>query len=325
MHAIKQYERIDINCLRALYFSIKPLAPLSPLFTVFNSLMANSLGEKLRQAREDRGISISEVAEQTRISSLYLEGIEADDYRALPGGIFNKGFVKSYAKCVGVDEQEALADYARLIASQDNQVSDETKVYRPEVLTDDRSNSSSFLTIIFAIVILGLISWGAYTFAKYYGENSAVTTETSPTPGQEKISDNSNTLPENANVSAPAQPVAVPDKIDVEVKAVSDNTSITYTVDGEKRSQLVSPETPLSFTATESAQISYSKYQSANVQMTVNGKQIALPQEPENANRQAIDINLSKENIVKILESGKIEFETPAESNTSSNANSAVN
>lgn len=46
--------------------------------------MALTLGEKLRQAREERGISISEVAEQTRISSLYLEGIEADDYRTLP-------------------------------------------------------------------------------------------------------------------------------------------------------------------------------------------------------------------------------------------------
>ena len=84
--------------------------------------MALSLGEKLQQAREERGISISEVAEQTRISSHYLEGIEADDYSTLPGGIFNKGFVKSYAKYVGVDEQEALQDYARLVASQDNKM-----------------------------------------------------------------------------------------------------------------------------------------------------------------------------------------------------------
>ena len=76
--------------------------------------MPESLGEKLRQAREERSISISEVAEQTRISALYLEAIENDDYRTLPGGIFNKGFVKSFAKYVGIDEQEALQDYARL-------------------------------------------------------------------------------------------------------------------------------------------------------------------------------------------------------------------
>ena len=69
--------------------------------------MSLTLGEKLRQAREERGISIREVSEQTRISSLYLEAIENDNYKTLPGGIFNKGFVKSYAKFVGFDEQEA--------------------------------------------------------------------------------------------------------------------------------------------------------------------------------------------------------------------------
>lgn len=287
--------------------------------------MANSLGEKLRQAREDRGISISEVAEQTRISSLYLEGIEADDYRALPGGIFNKGFVKSYAKYVGLDEQEALSDYARLIASQDNNADDDSKVYRPEVLTDDRSNSSSFLTIVFAVVILGLISWGAYTFAKYYGESSGAVTEATPTPEPAKTQDNSNTSLSNETNSSDSTPVAIPDKIAVEIKAVSENVSVTYTIDGEKRSQLVSPDASLSFTANESAEISYSKYQSANVQMVVNGKQIALPQNPENPNRQAIDLNLTKQNLVKILEAGKIEYQVPVEGNTNSNVNSPVN
>ena len=60
--------------------------------------MSQTLGEKLRAAREERGISISEVAEQTRISPHYLASVENDDYKTLPGGIFNKGFVKSYGK-----------------------------------------------------------------------------------------------------------------------------------------------------------------------------------------------------------------------------------
>ena len=81
--------------------------------------MSSTLGEKLRQARLERGISISEVAEQTRISPLYLEAIDVDNYKTLPGGIFNKGFVRSYAKYVGVDEQEALQDYSRLVAQNE--------------------------------------------------------------------------------------------------------------------------------------------------------------------------------------------------------------
>lgn len=282
--------------------------------------MALTLGEKLRQAREERGISISEVAEQTRISALYLEGIEADDYRTLPGGIFNKGFVKSYAKYVGVDEQEALQDYARLVASQDNQVEEDTKTYRPEVLTDDRSSSFNLITIIFAIILVGLITWGAYTFANYYGEYTA--TNTTPTPAANTASNSSNNsnsqLPSNANVNSNL-PIAAPNEIKIELKAVSDSTSVSYTADGKKQSQLVTPESPLVLDIKDTALLSYSKYQSANVQMAINGKQITLPSEPENPGRQAIDIVITKDNIGQILQSGQISFESANTSNTNTN------
>jgi cytoskeletal protein RodZ len=288
--------------------------------------MANSLGEKLRQARESRGISISEVAEQTRISSLYLEGIEADDYRTLPGGIFNKGFVKSYAKHVGVDEQEALQDYARLLSSQDSSADDDPKVYRPEVLTDDRSNSSSLLTIIFAIIILGLITWGAYTFANYYGENSSKVESPKPTPNTENVAANNSSATNNSSAgnsnSAPEQPSVAPNEIKIELKALTDNTSVSYALDGQKRSQLVTPETPLNLEVKDSVLLSYSKYQSANVQMMINGKQISLPSNPENPARQAIDIVITKDNIGKIIQSGAIAFE--AITNTNVNANTAT-
>ncbi len=131
--------------------------------------MSLTLGEKLRQAREERGISVSEVADQTRISPLYIKLIEENDYRTLPGGIFNKGFVKSFAKFVGVDEQEALQEYAALLNTQNVSVEDEPKTYRPQVLTDDRS-SSGLRTIIFAAVILGLMAAGIL-FLKNYLQN----------------------------------------------------------------------------------------------------------------------------------------------------------
>ena len=130
--------------------------------------MSLTLGEKLRQAREERGITIMEVSEQTRIFPLYLEAIENDDYGPLPGGIFNKGFVKSFAKYVGIDENEALQDYASLITqqtgSEDNM---DPQTYRPEVLTDDRTSSSNLLTIVFAVVILGLMTWGILSLVSY--------------------------------------------------------------------------------------------------------------------------------------------------------------
>src|SRR6476659_9462975 len=129
--------------------------------------MSLTLGEKLRQAREARGISISEVAEQTRISPQYIESIENDDYRGLPGGIFNKGFVRSFAKYVGVDEQEALMDYSQLIAVNSAQPAEEPRTYRPEVMTDDRSYASNAPTIIVAVLILGLMTAGVLFLVNY--------------------------------------------------------------------------------------------------------------------------------------------------------------
>ena len=62
--------------------------------------MAANFGEELRLAREARGISLREISEQTRISMRYLEAIESNDYKRLPGGIFNRSFIKAYAKYV---------------------------------------------------------------------------------------------------------------------------------------------------------------------------------------------------------------------------------
>ena len=70
--------------------------------------MAASIGEQLRLAREERGIGLRDICDQTRISVHYLEAIETNDYKRLPGGVFNRSFIKAYARCVGYDEREAI-------------------------------------------------------------------------------------------------------------------------------------------------------------------------------------------------------------------------
>src|SRR4029077_6576067 len=75
--------------------------------------MAASIGEQLRLAREGRGVALREISDQTKISVRYLEAIEANDYGRLPGGIFNRSFIKSYARCVGYNEKEAIEGYTR--------------------------------------------------------------------------------------------------------------------------------------------------------------------------------------------------------------------
>lgn len=70
-----------------------------------------TLGEELRQRREQRGVSLAEISEATRIGTRFLKAIETDNFSILPGGIFTRSFIRAYAKYVGMNEDEAIALY----------------------------------------------------------------------------------------------------------------------------------------------------------------------------------------------------------------------
>jgi len=68
-------------------------------------------GEKIRLERQRRGISLSQIAEATKISRRYLQALESGAFGDLPGGIFNKGYVRAYAQVVGLDEDATVQAY----------------------------------------------------------------------------------------------------------------------------------------------------------------------------------------------------------------------
>lgn len=269
--------------------------------------MSLSLGEKLREAREERGISISEVAEQTRISPMYLESIENDDYKTLPGGIFNKGFVKSYAKYIGFDEQEALQDYSRIVIEAEGRGEPELKVYRPEVLTDDRTASSMAPTVIFAAVILALMT-GGILFVVNYIQNrpSEPQAANNSKPGANSTGNStSNTLPP-VSTSAPAMGT-----VKIEFGTTGEPISLSSASDGKGGYVLVTTDKPAAFEPKESLRLSYSKSLASNAKLTLNGKQITLPGLPANPKRVAIELEITKDNLARIWESGQISFPNP--------------
>lgn len=132
--------------------------------------MAESIGEKLRLAREARGIALRDISEQTRISIRYLEAIEADDYRRLPGGIFNRSFIRAYAKFIGYDEHDALEDYARTLRERGESDDEGTKSHHSLVYTDDGSahSRSSLRTLLLAVLILAALSAAVYFGLRFY-------------------------------------------------------------------------------------------------------------------------------------------------------------
>jgi cytoskeleton protein RodZ len=70
-----------------------------------------SFGERLRREREMRGISLDDIADATKIGTRLLRALEEEHFELLPGGIFNKGFVRAYAKYLGLNQEEVVADY----------------------------------------------------------------------------------------------------------------------------------------------------------------------------------------------------------------------
>src|SRR5277367_261050 len=75
-------------------------------------LMAKgSFGERLKREREMREVSLDELTQATRISQRFLEALENEDWKKLPGGVFGRGFVRTIAGYLGLDEESFLSEY----------------------------------------------------------------------------------------------------------------------------------------------------------------------------------------------------------------------
>lgn len=72
----------------------------------------DSVGSWLRQARQQQGLTLDNVARSTRISHHQLESLEQGRYEELPGEVYARGFVRSYARAVGLDDNAALVQFS---------------------------------------------------------------------------------------------------------------------------------------------------------------------------------------------------------------------
>ena len=75
-------------------------------------MASTPFGEHLKRERELRGVSLDEIAAATRIKTNFLEALEDGRWSELPGGAFNRGFIRATARFLGLDEDAMLAEYA---------------------------------------------------------------------------------------------------------------------------------------------------------------------------------------------------------------------
>jgi cytoskeletal protein RodZ len=118
-----------------------------------------NFGERLKRERELREVTLEEITSATRIGPRFLEALENEDWEKLPGGVFNRGFVRAIARYLGLNEEALLGEYDVAYGTQVPPAADP----RPEpdaMLAPPRWKPSWVIAgalLLFVVIILGAI------------------------------------------------------------------------------------------------------------------------------------------------------------------------
>jgi cytoskeletal protein RodZ len=137
---------------------------------------AGDFGRTLREARERKGVTLRQIAGATKISAGVLEGLERNDISRLPGGIFGRAFVRSFASEVGLDPEVAIREFIA-------QFGGDPVVAAPPVRPVDGSAISGHrprTAYAVAGVILVVAIVAALTIYLTFGRRASAATEVSP-------------------------------------------------------------------------------------------------------------------------------------------------
>jgi cytoskeleton protein RodZ len=146
-----------------------------------NASAMGVFGDRLRREREMRGITLEEITESTKVSRRHLEALEGEHFDQLPGGVFNKGFVRAYARFLGIDEDQAVADYS----TASNELPEPENKFPLDIHAKpnpDLNPKRSYLPFAFAVAALVgvLVGYAFWVKSKPHGTETAETTHQSP-------------------------------------------------------------------------------------------------------------------------------------------------
>jgi cytoskeleton protein RodZ len=179
-----------------------------------------AFGENLRREREMRGVSLEEISSATKISLRFLEAIEREDFSKLPGGIFSRSFIRSYARYLGLDEERVVAEYQ--LAAQPQVDFDLHRMPSGTFSSARRSARTPLIATLVAVVLLA----GGYVLFRYSPRASEVPAPPPPvltpkpaapptvpvptTPGEATAAPNVNPAPGEVTPIAPPSTVTAP-------------------------------------------------------------------------------------------------------------------
>jgi cytoskeletal protein RodZ len=140
-----------------------------------------NFGERLKRERELREVAPNEIVVATRISLRFLEALENEDWDKLPGGIFNRGFVRAIARYLGLDEENLLAEYdlahgdqsAEALPAPENRIPSPPKWMAAALVL-------GALLVIAALIAAGVYGWRSYSAHRRAKMSSAASAQSDP-------------------------------------------------------------------------------------------------------------------------------------------------
>jgi cytoskeletal protein RodZ len=128
----------------------------------------SSFGERLKRDRELRGVSREEISAATRIGSRFLEALENEQWERLPGGIFNRGFLRAAARFLGLDEDDLIAQYDLAITEHQSQIEASANLPVPKERTKTPPRRFVFVGLVGTLCGIGLLATGWFAWGWRY-------------------------------------------------------------------------------------------------------------------------------------------------------------
>jgi cytoskeleton protein RodZ len=208
-----------------------------------------NFGNSFKNAREHRGLSFAQIAEETRISTRFLEAIENEEFELLPGGIFNRGFIRTYAQRVGLDPDAAVKEYEQLLKVQQPE---QTVIPSAQAPTDSKPDKRLYPVAI-GVLVLAIIIFYAVTHEPAAPVAAPPTPPVAATPPVQEVP---SAAPLTSSVSAAPEPEPVPaptTAIALDIEAVN-QTWIKVNADGRNVSpgEILEPGNSRHFSADSS-------------------------------------------------------------------------
>jgi cytoskeletal protein RodZ len=172
-------------------------------------------GSRLRVARERRGITLRQIANATKISVGVLDALERNDISRLPGGIFGRAFVRSYAVEVGLDPEATIQDFMATFPNDSVTAGHPTSERNDdfELLESDRRRAGTYLSLVaISIPIAGAMLWvgAGRRMRDTPAPSAAVTAAPAPTRTQPAVGPTAPPPPAPALSTPAVVPTAAP-------------------------------------------------------------------------------------------------------------------